>query len=176
MRAPFFDPIALLQPIGTCERENKILRSQRLMLGHESNLPWQGCLFSNNAIARPGGCPPLPGVKVMRSTFFLALSLVALMLGFTTFPGCGHTREDDLEQRVSALEKNIETLQKRYADRQAKLEECIDVDAEGVYWAVLQSKGKIDSPGVYRAPRSVWREAREQKRRKVQECKLLWAH
>jgi hypothetical protein len=101
--------------------------------------------------------------------------LLAFLFGCTALSGCGGTRVDDLEQRVSVLERNVQTMQKRYAERQAKLGECVDVDAENAYWDVLQTKGKVESPGVYRAPRAVWREAREQKSRKIQECKLLWA-
>jgi hypothetical protein len=111
----------------------------------------------------------------MRSNVFLLISLLALSVGIGRFPGCGHTRTEDLEQRVSALEKNLETVQKRYAERETKLEDCVTVDAENAYWEVLQSKGKVESPGVYRAPRSVWREARKKRDRKIQECKLLWA-
>jgi hypothetical protein len=111
----------------------------------------------------------------MRSNIFLLISLLALTLGIGSFPGCGHTRTEDLEQRVSALERNLETIQKRYAEREAKLETCVADEAENAYWEVLQNKGKVESPGVYRAPRSVWREARRQRDRKIQECKLLWA-
>jgi hypothetical protein len=111
----------------------------------------------------------------MRSNFFLSISLLALSLGIGSFPGCGRTREQDLELRVSNLERNLESMQKRYSEREAKLEDCVANDAENAYWEVLQSRGKLESPGVYRAPRSVWREARKKRDRKIQECKLLWA-
>ena len=89
------------------------------------------------------------------------------LLGFTILSGCGGTRVNDLEQRVAVLERNVQTMEKRYAERQARLGECVDVDAENAYWGVLQTKGKVESPGVYRAPRAVWLEAREQKSRKI---------
>lgn len=98
--------------------------------------------------------------------------------------GCA-TEEDQksLEKRVSALEEKQKASDEQQRareradrDRQEKLENCVEVDANEVYWNYIKLNGKaVDAhPGQYRAPQSDWDHAEKIKRDKVEECKLLY--
>ena len=94
--------------------------------------------------------------------------------------------EDDqksLEKRVSALEEKQKAIDEQQrtreqADRgrQEKLETCVEVDADEVYWNYIKLNGKpvAGKPGTYNAPQYVFDHAEKMKRDKVDECKLLY--
>ncbi|MGA3136686.1 MAG: hypothetical protein ABSC88_11900 [Terracidiphilus sp.] len=88
-----------------------------------------------------------------------------------------------LENRVAALEEKQKALEdkqkaKEAADqeRQDKLEECVKIDADDVYWTYIRLNGKpvANKPGTYTAPQYQWDQAEKQKRDKIEECKLLY--
>jgi len=101
-----------------------------------------------------------------------------LLIGLTQLAtGCATQQSvQDLEKRVTALEEKEKAKATEDKDRQSKLEECVNVEADQSYWEYVRLNGKAvaGKPGTYTAPVFVWDAAEKQKRDKVEECKLLY--
>lgn len=87
------------------------------------------------------------------------------------------------QDSVQALEKRVAALEQKQADkaasdkeRQSKLEDCINLDAEHEYWEYIRLNGKkvAGQTGVYKASQYDWSEATRKKKDKVEECRLLY--
>lgn len=110
--------------------------------------------------------------------------LLLLLAGFWGAVGCA--TEDDqknLEKRVAVLEEkqkasDEERRGREQAEhyRQEKLEGCVEIDADTVYWNYIKLNGKAvaGKPGMYTAAQYHWDQAEKMKRDKVEECKLLY--
>jgi hypothetical protein len=61
-------------------------------------------------------------------------------------------------------------------DRQSKLENCVTVDADDVYWNYIRLNGRpvAGKPGEYTAAMVQWGKAEKQRRDNIEECKLLY--
>ncbi len=110
--------------------------------------------------------------------------LVFLLSVLTAATSCGcalYTDQEALQKRVTDLEEHVKKLEaerktaaQEDSDRRQKLEACVTVDADEVYWAYVRINGTKKGGGTYFAPQYVWDQARRQKLDKIEECKLLY--
>ncbi len=108
-------------------------------------------------------------------TSWLLLSFSVVVILLTS--GCA-TQDDEkaLEKRVTAIEEKQRAKDNADSDRQDKLEHCVNIEADAVYWDYVKLNGKPVSgePGTYTATQYHWDHAEKMKRDKVEECKLLY--
>jgi hypothetical protein len=84
------------------------------------------------------------------------------------------SRVQQLEKRVIKIEEQKETKAMLNSAREQLLETCILIDSEEEYWSYVRLNGKKIGEGKYKAPTYIWDQARNRKRDKIEECKLLY--
>jgi hypothetical protein len=113
----------------------------------------------------------------MRRLHFLLIAIAA-----AASCGCAlYTDQEALQKRVADLEGQVKKLEAEKkesaqmdADRRQRLENCITTEANESYWAFVRLNGKMKSEGTYSASQYVWDQARQRKKDKIEECKLLY--
>jgi outer membrane murein-binding lipoprotein Lpp len=97
-----------------------------------------------------------------------------------TAVGCRDERVDDLQQRVTHLERTVQQLQAERDSRtngddarRARLESCV-AEANAEFQRSLVSNGTRAHNGSYKVPVPVLTEMQRQKQGKMDECQLLY--
>ncbi|HLY40502.1 MAG TPA: hypothetical protein VKR52_04770 [Terracidiphilus sp.] len=112
-------------------------------------------------------------IKPFVCTFFVVLISVLSS-------GCQDDRIPDLQQRVADLERKVRVIEaekqkKDDADslRQSHFEGCVQ-EADNNYQNRLELNGTKGRGGSYTVPIAILREMDEEKRGKLEECRLLY--
>ena len=77
---------------------------------------------------------------------------------------------------MAELEKQSSDRSKQDDQRKKNLETCVTIEAEAEYWNYVRLNAKSLGDGKYNAPTYVWKDARQQKQDKIEECKLLYGN
>lgn len=134
---------------------------------------WPPCQGGGNLFANSKSSAMVP--KIESQKLILLTAVLMIFAGSST--SCAtQDRVDALAKRVAALEEKQKAKETEAADRQTKLENCVNTEADRAYWNYVKLNGTplTGKPGTYRASQYVLADAAKQKRDKLEECKLLY--
>lgn len=139
--------------------------SARVIVEHA---PITAVLLSGFELLRP----PKAAVIHLRLIMWRSMALSLVLL--SGLVGCQDPRVDQLEQRVSDLERSSKAASAADAERRQKLENCVEVDADDAYWRYVHLNAKKGANDTWYGPQYMWESARKVKLDKIEECKLLY--